>query len=332
MAEQKTGHQDRIIDAEVEPAAAASPPPATKRRPPLVALVAGVVVLALLVGAAAWWRFGPANSNLLASGSPPPAASSEVIPEPDPRLDQLQRQLEALAARPDQTAQIRDLEARLTAAEQKSAALERQLGERNRDDPTLGARVDGLVRALGVLAEAREQATAQLNAAAVLLAVGQLRESVLAGRPYEAEIAALRELEDSPEIDDILATHAAQGVQTRAVLVSRFAALPSAIVAAGGEEGGDVWSRIERWARRLVTIRPLGETGGDDPAAIAARAEARVAAGDLAAAVAELSALKGPAAAVAASWRTLAERRLAAERALGELQSTALAQAGETRR
>ena len=34
---------------------------------------------------------------------------------------------------------------RLAAAEQKNAALERQLAERNRDDPTLGARVDDVL-------------------------------------------------------------------------------------------------------------------------------------------------------------------------------------------
>jgi hypothetical protein len=324
MAEQKTGHQDQIIDAEVEPASAAVPPPKPARRSPLGVVVL-VVVLAALVAGAAWWRFAPrdAGSKLLTAAAP----ATPVTPPADTRLEQLQKQVEALAARPDATARIQDLEQRLAAAEQKNAALERQLAERNRDDPTLGARVDGLVRALAELVETREQASAQLNAAAALLAVGQLREAALSGRSFEAELAALRELEDAPDVPDALAASAARGVPTIAALGARFAPVPRAIVTAGDEEGDDLRTRIERWVRRLVTVRPVGEAEGDDAAAIAARAEARVAAGDLAAAVRELNALSGPAADAAADWRVEAERRLAVENALGQLQAAAIAQA-----
>lgn len=329
MADQKTGHRDQIIDAEVEPASAASaPPPKPARRSPLSVVVL-VVVLAVLVAGAAWWRFAPRDLGGKMPAAPA-TASSPSIPAPpaaESRLDQLQKQVEALAARPDANARIQDLEQRLAAAEQKNAALERQLAERNRDDPTLGARVDGLVRALAELVETREQASAQLNAAAALLAVGQLREAALSGRSFEAELAALRELEDAPEVPDALAANAARGVPTVAALGARFAPVPRAVVTAGEDEGDDMRTRVERWLRRLVTLRPVGEAEGDDAAAIAARAEARVAAGDVAAAVRELNALSGPAADAAADWRVEAERRLAVEAALGRLQAAVIAQA-----
>jgi hypothetical protein len=54
---------------------------------------------------------------------------------------------------------------------------------------------------------------------------------------------------------------------------------------------------------RLVTVRPVGaDVEGDGAAARVARAEAALAEGDLAAAVAELEGLQGPAAEAAAPW------------------------------
>ena len=77
----------------------------------------------------------------------------------------------------------------------------------------------------------------------------------------------------------------------------------------------------------LVTIRPEGENAqGDDPLARLARAEARLNAGDVAAAVGELSALPaGPIADAAAPWLARARARLDAEAAIASLQDAALA-------
>jgi uroporphyrinogen-III synthase len=61
------------------------------------------------------------------------------------------------------------------------------------------------------------------------------------------------------------------------------------------------------------------------PDAVAARAEARLAAGDVAGAVAEVDRLTGPAAAAAQAWLAAAKARLAAERTLDELSRHALA-------
>jgi uroporphyrinogen-III synthase len=58
---------------------------------------------------------------------------------------------------------------------------------------------------------------------------------------------------------------------------------------------------------------------GDDTAAIVARAEARLAAGDLYAAVQQLAALQGPAAAAAQDWLAPANARLAAQQAMAGL-------------
>ena len=51
---------------------------------------------------------------------------------------------------------------------------------------------------------------------------------------------------------------------------------------------------------------------GDSPSAVAARAEVKLSAGDLAGALAELDALQGAPAEAAADWRARARARLAA--------------------
>jgi hypothetical protein len=74
----------------------------------------------------------------------------------------------------------------------------------------------------------------------------------------------------------------------------------------------------------LVTVRPVGaDVEGDSAAARVARAEAALDRGDVGAAVAELEALDGPAAAAAAPWLAEVRPRLAAETALHRLQERA---------
>jgi len=74
--------------------------------------------------------------------------------------------------------------------------------------------------------------------------------------------------------------------------------------------------------RRLaeaVNLRPVGLVEGDAATAVAARAEVKLNDGDLAGAVAEVATLDGAAAEAAASWRSDAEARLAADRAVSAL-------------
>jgi hypothetical protein len=74
----------------------------------------------------------------------------------------------------------------------------------------------------------------------------------------------------------------------------------------------------------LVTVRSVGaDAEGSDADARVARAEARLADGDLAGAVAEIEGLEGPAAEAAAGWLERARARLAAEQALASLQEQA---------
>ncbi|HAD26900.1 MAG TPA: hypothetical protein DCF61_14290, partial [Alphaproteobacteria bacterium] len=118
----------------------------------------------------------------------------------------------------------------------------------------------------------------------------------------------------------ILRAHAADGIPSEATLRLQFPAAARAILNA--DKAGTDASWLNRlWAslRSLFMLRPTGDVPGDDTAAIVARAEARLAAGDLYAAVQQLAALQGPAAAAAQDWLAPANARLAAQQAMAGL-------------
>lgn len=169
------------------------------------------------------------------------------------------------------------------------------------------------------------------GAAALALAVGQLRDAALDGRPFleplssvEALLAAeggipsglaraLRELEG----------HAAAGVATPTVLRRKLSAEASAILRADADEAGGWVDETLRRLAAVVTVRRTGDVPGADVDARLARAEAGLLSGDLAAAVAELAALTSGAADAAAAWLTLARARLAVESGLASLHAEA---------
>ena len=213
----------------------------------------------------------------------------------------------------DATDTVRTAEARLAAS---LAALE--------------SRIDGLAGRTRLLEIVQPEHVA--GAAAVALTVGQLRDAALGGRTFSAPLSnvkallaaeggippdvarTLRELED----------HAAAGVPTLTDLRRRLSAEASPILRAG-VAGADGW--VDETLRRLaavVTVRRTGDIPGAGIDARLARAEARLVAGDLAAAVRELAALTDGAADAAGPWLELANARLAVEAALADLQVEAV--------
>lgn len=179
---------------------------------------------------------------------------------------------------------------------------------------------------LGERAEARRTDS-------LALALGQLREALARGGPYAPELATARAIagEDNAAAQAMapLAAHAARGVPTRDALKARFDDVAVGVVRAAQVPADEAWWR-PLWDRvgALVSIRPVGEVAGDDPAAIVARAEHRLASGDLAGAVTELEALQGPAAEPARAWIEDARARLGVEGALATLTGQALRAGG----
>jgi hypothetical protein len=80
---------------------------------------------------------------------------------------------------------------------------------------------------------------------------------------------------------------------------------------------------------KLVRIRPVGDTHGDDPASIINRIEVAMTHRDLAAIIAEIDKLPPPAKAIAQDWQTRARQREAALAAVRRMESASFSALGE---
>jgi hypothetical protein len=169
---------------------------------------------------------------------------------------------------------------------------------------------------------------------AVRLAVvaGALRAAVERGTPFTAELAAAKALGADAAALAPLEGLAAAGVPSADALARDFdkvePAMSTAAVPASHE--GGVLGRLQANAERLVRVRPVGDTAGDDPAAALARAGVKAHRGDVAGAVAEVERLPDTVKAPAADWIKAAKARTAAFDAARQLAANALAALAKT--
>lgn len=193
------------------------------------------------------------------------------------------------------------------------------------------AALDALAREVEALADVRAGASAaSVQAQTLVLTTGQVRRAVIAGGSFEEPLAALEASSgDDPDIRpivDVLRPHAATGVATLETLRQDFAAIAATVVQAGHalDETDWVSSAINK-VSSLVSVRRTD--GAGDPAsvdAMVARAENRLAAGDLAGAVEALDGLPEAARNAAAGWLETAGSRLEVDGALDDLHTLAL--------
>ncbi len=180
--------------------------------------------------------------------------------------------------------------------------------------------LDGRVSAL----EAADPGRASRQAALALI-VARLGDAAAAGRPFAAELAALKAA--SPATDTgAFEPYAAKGLPTIARLGEELLALDGAVRdGADYDRGGDWFDRFWRGVGRLVTVRHDGMAEGMEPEDHLARAEYHADRGDLAYAFAEMDQLSGSARGAAAPWIARAGARLALDAAVARLTDTILA-------
>jgi len=212
--------------------------------------------------------------------------------------------------------------------------------------------VETLAEAIGAAADQRRRLTGEIETLSRrLAALGALSRATArrapammqsrfaragrrdAGRPYEAPLRRIEEqLAALPEAARVgaetalaaLRPHAATGLATAGALADRFGPVAAAMQRA--EPVPDEAGFFERLGRRLasiVVVRPKAAGEGEELPARLARAEAALAAGQLEAAVRELSALPEPVRAPAGAWLADARARLEAEGALRALMAVA---------
>ena len=299
-------------------------------------LIGGIVVAALVTGAvvASW-----------------PMLRAALIPANDPKaalVEDLNRRVAALetaAGRPaGNDADLAQLKQRVGALEQapkpatedprvaalveKTDRLTDQVGKLNGASGDAAEMEKLVTRAEAAAQGAHDAATKRQSAEALLIIVGQLRDAIERGGPYAVELAAARKVAPAsaaPALDS-LAASADTGVTRRSQLTESFPPVAAAIARAALIPATDngFMDRLEREVATLVSVRRV-DGQGNNPAAVAARAEKALRAGDLAAAAQELGALDGPPADAAKTWLTTARARLAAEHGLSDLTAASAA-------
>ena len=266
---------------------------------------------------------------------------------------------EKLAARPDISlaeaaatragvARVEGLQAKLALLEQDLTSLQRLLARNENQLNDTQTQLAGLRDTAGALADLRQRlrtaeqrlgtvetttlaaSSQRADAAALALAVGQLREALRFSGDYRRALIGLRQLaRGKPQLQAplaVLEASAARGLASLRQLKNDFAPVAQAIAATEvSRVGGADWSqKILQNLQDIVVVRPVGNVTGDSANAIAARAELRLSDGDLAGAVSELSGLPESARAPAGAWLKRAQQRLDAEAALDQLTRFAI--------
>jgi hypothetical protein len=153
-----------------------------------------------------------------------------------------------------------------------------------------------------------------------------LRGAVDRGEPFTQELAAAKPLVPDAAALAPLEPFAATGVPRNAALARELSQVTGPMLSAAGaapREGG-ILDRIQQNAERLVRIRPINQTPGDDAATVIARADVKASHGDIAGAVAELATLPPAVRAPAEAWIRKAQAQIAALAAARKLAGDAL--------
>ncbi len=238
------------------------------------------------------------------------------------------RQDQATAAATKQA--LGQLEQRLVARDAQSAARSAADAADIRKNQQDLARLDGLAADLGdrltaVERQVHAQAGADHSSAMLLLALLQMREAVEESRPFQPEYEVFKALaHDDPKLvagAQPLAGAARDGLASRAVLLRRLDDLAGQVATASRPAAPSTWwAQVLERLRGLVTIRRIDGAAKTGPQAAIGGAQSALARGDLAGAVSDLDRLNGTHAEAARAWIEMARERLAAERALAQLQ------------
>lgn len=221
---------------------------------------------------------------------------------------------------------LASLEVRVGALEAKLAALDTKVGGLA---GTLDAQ-KSQVRATEDRVTQSAAARADGEAAAILAA--SLLRKVEAGMPYTAELAALGNRGLDKTKLATLEPAAASGVATAPALAKQFSELSGTILATEppAKENGFL-ERVLHDAARLVRIRKVGDTSGDDLASRLARVQAALNAGAVETAYQQWNALPDAAKAKSAAFGAAAKNRIDALAAARTLDAEAMAALAKAR-
>lgn len=166
-----------------------------------------------------------------------------------------------------------------------------------------------------------------VGAAAAALAAATLADSSERSGPFQAELNALERLMPSSAEVHALAPYADTGAPSRAALAAEYnaAAAKAAIAARDPGKRGAFLDQAIHALSAIVTIRRVGDTTGDGPDALLARAGDSVTEGDIEGALKTLRGLPPKAVQAMGPWTTRAQQRVAVDRQVAAIRAQALA-------
>ena len=229
---------------------------------------------------------------------------------------------DAPALVPGATALPADIAARLAALETKSAKADDLKAAKDTLDK-LAATVGAVDTRLTKLESSDLLELARR--ASLATAVANLTRAAQGSAPFKAEfdiVAAM--IPGDPRLAEV-APLADTGLPTTGTLLAAFGnSAAAAIDAENAAKGTTWWDKLWSHFASLVSTRPIGEVQGFSTEARIARGEVRLKAGDLAAAVKELSGISGPARDALAGWLDEAKARVHLEAALADVNTRAI--------
>jgi hypothetical protein len=269
------------------------------------------------------------------SAKPAPASSADpqlqnrigaiesAVKSNDAALATLKQRIEQAAATSAQTQH--QFEVTGTAVTQLSARVDDVAQQRAGVTPaqfeTLQKQVAALEQATQAARKEIAQNTAAASASRLSLAAATLRNAVVSGAPYEAELKQAQALGADAKQVAPLQRFAASGVPSETKLAEQLRALLPGLAqsAAPAQASGSFIDRLRENAERLVRVTPANAPAGDDPSHVLTRLSFDAGHADIAAAMTDIQKLPPDTQQKAADWIALVKARnetLAAARSL----------------
>lgn len=215
------------------------------------------------------------------------------------------------------------LEAKVGTAPDDVKAAQTSLGTLTTSVTDLGARIDAFSERLARIENS--DLLEMARRASLASAIANLMRAAQGSAPFKTEFDVVAALAPHDPQVATIAPLAAKGLPTAGTLMTTFGDLADrAMDIERIAQSQDMWSRW--WANftSLISSRRVGETGDNSTEGRLARAEVRLKAGDLGAAVRELSAIQGPAREPLKPWLADAAARIRLEGALAKLNTSAI--------
>ena len=195
----------------------------------------------------------------------------------------------------------------------------------------VGQRLDQIAGRLGSVetqAKAAAGASPEAMAAARIVLAERVQRALAGGRPFAGDVAALSKSGVIQADLAALTAVASSGAPTREALQAGFrkhgATFQREVMPVS-----DSWTdKLLALTSRIVTVRPVGDSGSTDPATLPIRLDSAIAAGDIVKAASLWSQLPEPARRASAEFGADLQKRAAADAAIAKIAQDAVAALG----